>query len=76
MIMAAAFVVGPILGGFLTLIDWRLNFFFNVPIGIVTTVWAHLKLKDIAELPKGEKFHSQGSSNDAPHPFLPGAVGL
>ena len=42
MIMAAAFVVGPILGGFLTMIDWRLNFFFNVPIGIITTVWAHL----------------------------------
>ncbi|VVB90343.1 Putative multidrug resistance protein MdtD [uncultured archaeon] len=60
MIMAAAFVVGPILGGFLTLIDWRLNFFINVPIGIVTTVWAHLKLKDVAELPKGEKFDIKG----------------
>ncbi|MCZ7396772.1 MAG: MFS transporter [Candidatus Methanoperedens sp.] len=60
MIMAAAFVVGPILGGVLTLIDWRLIFFFNVPIGIVTTVWAHLKLKDVAELPKGEKFDLKG----------------
>ena len=35
MIMAAAFVVGPILGGVLTLVDWRLNFFFNIPIGLV-----------------------------------------
>lgn len=35
MIMAAAFVVGPILGGILTLVDWRLNFFFNLPIGLV-----------------------------------------
>ncbi len=60
MIMAAAFAVGPILGGFLTLIDWRLNFLFNVPIGIVTTIWAHLKLKDVAELPKGEKFDVKG----------------
>jgi EmrB/QacA subfamily drug resistance transporter len=60
MIMAAAFVVGPILGGFLTLIDWRLNFFINVPIGIITTVWAHYKLKDIAELPKGETFDLKG----------------
>jgi MFS family permease len=60
MIMAAAFVVGPILGGFLTIIDWRLNFLFNVPIGIVTTIWAHLKLRDIAELPKGEKFDLKG----------------
>ncbi len=60
MIMAAAFVVGPILGGYLTLINWRLNFFFNVPIGILTTVWGHLKLKDIAELPKGETFDLKG----------------
>ncbi len=60
MILAAAFVVGPILGGFLTLINWRLNFLFNVPIGIVTTLWAHLKLRDIAELPKGEKFDLEG----------------
>jgi len=34
MIMAAAFVVGPILGGVLTLIDWRLTFYFNLPIGL------------------------------------------
>ncbi|MCE8427545.1 MAG: MFS transporter [Candidatus Methanoperedens sp.] len=60
MVMAAAFVVGPILGGFLTLIDWRLNFLFNVPIGIVVTIWAHLKLKDVAELPKGETFDLKG----------------
>ncbi len=60
MIMAAAFVVGPILGGFLTMIDWRLNFFFNVPIGIVVTIWAHLKLKDVAVLPKGETFDFKG----------------
>jgi EmrB/QacA subfamily drug resistance transporter len=60
MIMAAAFVVGPILGGFLTLIDWRLNFFINVPIGIITTIWAHYKLKDIADLPPGGKFDIKG----------------
>jgi EmrB/QacA subfamily drug resistance transporter len=60
MVMAAAFVVGPILGGFLTLIDWRLNFLFNVPIGIVVTIWAHLKLKEIAVLPKGETFDFKG----------------
>lgn len=60
MVMAAAFVVGPILGGFLTIINWRLNFFINVPIGIVVTIWAHLKLKDVAELPKGETFDLKG----------------
>ncbi len=60
MIVAAAFVVGPVLGGFLTIIDWRLNFFFNVPIGIFTTAWAHFKLRDVAELPKGETFDLKG----------------
>ena len=60
MIMAAAFVVGPILGGYLTMIDWRLNFFMNVPIGIITTVWAHYKLKEVAQLPKGETFDYKG----------------
>ncbi len=60
MIMAAAFVVGPILGGFLTLIDWRLNFFINVPIGIFTTIWAQNKLRDVALLPKGESFDLKG----------------
>ncbi len=60
MIMAAAFVVGPILGGYLTIIDWRLNFFINVPIGIITTIWAHYKLKEIAELPKGQTFDLKG----------------
>lgn len=60
MVMAVAFVVGPILGGFLTIIDWRLNFFFNVPIGIVVTIWAHLKLKEVAVLPKGETFDFKG----------------
>ncbi len=34
MILAAASVVGPVLGGVLTLIDWRLNFYFNIPIGL------------------------------------------
>ncbi len=60
MIMAAAFVVRPILGGFLTMIDWMLNFFINVPIGIITTLWAHYKLKEVAELPKGETFDLKG----------------
>lgn len=60
MVMSAAFVVGPILGGFLTMINWRLNFFINVPIGIFVTIWAHLKLKDVTELPKGETFDLKG----------------
>jgi MFS family permease len=46
MIAAAAFVFGPVIGGMLTIIDWRLNFFLNVPLGIAATWWARKKLRE------------------------------
>ena len=60
MIMAAAFVVGPILGGILTMIDWRLNFFFNVPIGIVAAYFAHTRLREVEEFSGVEAFDMRG----------------
>jgi EmrB/QacA subfamily drug resistance transporter len=60
MVMAAAFVVGPILGGFLTLIDWRLNFFFNVPIGIAIAYIAHTHLREMKEFSGKEPFDIKG----------------
>jgi EmrB/QacA subfamily drug resistance transporter len=55
MIMAATFVIGPILGGFLTMIDWRLNFFLNVPVGIAATIYAYHRLREVGE------FYGEGS---------------
>ena len=60
MVAAAGFVIGPILGGFLTIIDWRLNFFFNVPLGIVATWWAWKKLKEPGEFTRKERFDLRG----------------
>jgi len=60
MIMAAAFVVGPILGGFLTMIDWRLNFFFNVPIGLAVAYIAHTRLREATEFSGNEPFDVRG----------------
>ncbi len=60
MIAAAAFVFGPILGGILTLIDWRLNFFFNIPLGIAATWWAQKKLKEPKEFSRTERFDLAG----------------
>lgn len=60
MIMAAAFVVGPILGGFLTMIDWRLNFFFNVPIGIAAAYYAQTRLREIHAFAGTEPFDYTG----------------
>lgn len=60
MIAAAAFVFGPILGGFLTLIDWRWNFFINIPFGIAATWWAQRRLRDPGRFPATEPFDYVG----------------
>jgi MFS family permease len=38
--------VGLILGGLLAPIDWRLVFLISVPVGLLGTVWAYLKLEE------------------------------
>src|SRR4051812_42996930 len=38
--------VGLVLGGILAPIDWRLVFLISVPVGVVGTVWAYLKLEE------------------------------
>ena len=60
MIMAAAFVAGPILGGVLTLIDWRLNFFFNIPFGVVAIILAQWKLREVVDLDRHQQFDLLG----------------
>lgn len=43
-VFAVASVAGPLLGGFLTSIDWRWIFYVNVPIGIVAVVIVSTRL--------------------------------
>ncbi|MEA2409775.1 MAG: hypothetical protein QOC77_336 [Thermoleophilaceae bacterium] len=38
--------VGLVLGGLLGPIDWRLVFLISVPVGLIGTVWAYLKLEE------------------------------
>ena len=45
MIAAVGLVIGPVLGGALVSIDWPWVFWFNVPLGIVGSVWAALNLR-------------------------------
>ncbi|HLI46975.1 MAG TPA: MFS transporter [Geobacterales bacterium] len=40
-------ILGLILGGILSAIDWRWVFLVNVPIGIVGTIWSYLSLREI-----------------------------
>ncbi|HEY3992963.1 MAG TPA: MFS transporter [Ktedonobacteraceae bacterium] len=39
-------ILGLILGGVLSAIDWRLVFLVSVPVGIVGTIWAYLMLRE------------------------------
>ncbi len=38
--------VGLVLGGLLAPIDWRMVFLISVPVGLLGTVWAYLKLEE------------------------------
>src|SRR6266480_1870279 len=38
--------VGLVLGGLLAPVNWRLVFLISVPVGLVGTVWAYLKLEE------------------------------
>jgi MFS family permease len=42
----AGLFVGLVLGGILAPIDWRLVFLISVPVGLLGTVWAYLKLEE------------------------------
>jgi MFS family permease len=41
--------VGLVLGGLLGPIDWRLVFLISVPVGLIGTAWAYLKLEERSE---------------------------
>ncbi|HEX3512063.1 MAG TPA: MFS transporter [Solirubrobacteraceae bacterium] len=41
--------VGLVLGGLLAPIDWRMVFLISVPVGLLGTIWAYLKLEERSE---------------------------
>jgi MFS family permease len=45
----AGSTIGLVLGGILAPISWRLVFLISVPIGLLGTVWAYMKLREIGE---------------------------
>jgi len=57
---SAGFLMGPVIGGILTAIDWRLVFLINVPFGAVGTVWGILRLREPVRLPKEQRFDWPG----------------
>ena len=57
--------IGLVAGGLLAAVDWHLIFYVCVPVGVAGTLWAYLKLKEVA---KGE-----GGRLDLPGNILFGA---
>ncbi len=47
MVAAVGLVIGPVLGGALVAISWHWVFWFNVPFGIVGSLWAGAVLREL-----------------------------
>jgi len=58
-------LIGLILGGVLSAIDWRLIFLVSVPIGLFGTVWAYLKLKEQTKPDRTQKIDWWGNGTFA-----------
>ncbi|MDW5562677.1 MAG: MFS transporter [Methanomassiliicoccus sp.] len=52
----AGMVMGPVVGGILAPYGWEWIFLYNVPFGILGTVWAYVRLKEPANVPKTPGF--------------------
>ncbi len=59
--VAAGFILGPVVGGLLTSINWRLIFLVNVPLGLFGTIWGIWRLREPEVLPSGQRFDLWGS---------------
>lgn len=58
-------LVGLIVGGFLADLHWRWIFLVSVPIGLLGTIWAYLKLREVGTLLKHQKIDWLGNSTFA-----------
>jgi MFS family permease len=54
-------LAGLILGGVLSVFNWRLIFLVSVPVGIFGTIWAYLKLRETARVRAQQKIDRPGN---------------
>lgn len=54
-------IIGLILGGVLSVINWRMVFLVSVPFGLFGTVWAYLKLRETARIREHQKIDWAGN---------------
>jgi MFS family permease len=60
-----------VVGGIMTSISWEWVFWFNVPLGVIGTIWAAINLRELVSLEKGQSFDLPGNAT-----FLIGILGL
>ncbi|MFZ2473014.1 MAG: MFS transporter [Methanothrix sp.] len=58
---SAGFLMGPVIGGILTAIDWRWVFLINVPLGVAGTIWGIMRLREPVALLSQQRFDWPGS---------------
>ena len=71
MVAAVGLVIGPVLGGALVDISWHWVFWFNVPFGLLGSVWAYSILREITGRGEDTSFDALGTGT-----FLLGLTGL
>ena len=71
MVAAVGSILGPVVGGWLTSYSWQWVFWFNVPLGLVGTVWAAWNLRELVAVEKGQRLDLVGSAS-----FLTGFTAL
>jgi EmrB/QacA subfamily drug resistance transporter len=71
MVAAVGLVIGPVLGGALVLLSWHWVFWFNVPFGIVGSLWAWSVLHEVKGRVDDRHFDAPGTIT-----FLIGLTGL
>lgn len=58
-------IIGLVVGGLIADLHWRLIFWISVPVGLVGTVWAYLKLRETGELARNNKIDWLGNGTFA-----------
>jgi EmrB/QacA subfamily drug resistance transporter len=71
MVAAVGLVIGPVLGGALVAISWHWVFWFNVPFGLIGSLWAWVVLHEITGRSEDRSFDYLGTLT-----FLVGLTGL
>lgn len=54
-------VVGLVVGGILSAVDWHLIFMISVPVGVIGAVWSYIALHEIALIRKNQRIDILGN---------------